>query len=97
VQNRKYTVEFKEQAVELAKSLRSVKKAADQLGIRDVNIHCWRKKLEMGKLDGTGSAPSQQESPLEELRRLRRENGEQKKVIHILKSAAAFFCQDQLK
>ena len=31
------------------------------------------------------------------LKRLKRENAEQKKVIQILKSAAAFFCQDQQK
>lgn len=94
MQSRKYTVEFKQQAIELAKSLGSTKKAADQLGIPDVNIHQWRKRLsEMGAPAGG----TQQESPLEELKRLRRENAEQKKVIHILKSAAAFFCQDHLK
>ena len=90
MQNRKYTVEFKQQAVELADSLGSARKAASQLGIPDVNIHLWKKKL---KDLGSG----QQESPTEELKRLRRENSEQKKVIHILKSAAAFFCQDKSK
>ena len=92
MQSRKYTVEFKQQAVDLAKSLGCTKKAADQLGISDVNIHVWKKKLM-----GLDSSESQQESPLDELKRLRRENAEQKKVIHILKSAAAFFSQDHLK
>ena len=89
MQSRTYTVEFKQQAVELAKSLGSVKQAADQLGISDVNIHVWKKKL-------APKAPGLEESPAEELKRLRLENAQQKKVIHILKSAAAFFSQDHL-
>lgn len=93
MQNRKYTVEFKQQAIDLAESLGSTKKAANQLGIPDVNIHQWRKRLSTN----SSTAETQQESPLEELQRLRRENAEQKKVIHILKSAAAFFSQDHLK
>ncbi len=94
MQNRKYTIEFKQQAVELAKSLGSSKKAADQLGISDVNIHVWTKKL-AGEKSPTNEP--RQESAEEELKRLRRENADQKKVIHILKSAAAFFSQDHLK
>lgn len=94
MKSRKYTVEFKQQAIELAKTLGSTKKAADQLGIPDVNIHQWRKRL-----TGVKSLNENQskEDLLEELKRLRRENVEQKQVIHILKSAAAFFCQDHLK
>ncbi len=94
MKNRKYAVSFKQQAVELAKSLGSTSKAAEQLGIPDVNIYAWKKQL----MESNSSERSpQQESPAEELKRLRRENAEQKKVIHILKSAAAFFCQDQQK
>ena len=94
MQRRKYTVEFKQQAVELAKNLGSITKAANQLGISDGNIHQWRTKL------AETSPPlgeSFDESVLEELKKLRRENAEQKQVIHILKSAAAFFSQDHLK
>lgn len=94
VKSRTYTTEFKQQAVDLAKSLGSTKKAANQLGIPDVNIHLWRKKLS-GRYSSIGSL--QTESITEELKRLRRENAEQKKVIHILKSAAAFFSLDHLK
>ena len=89
MQSRTYTVEFKQQAVELAKTLGSVKKAADQLGISDVNIHVWKKKL-------APKASVSEESPNEGLKRLRLENAQQKKVIHILKSSAAFFSQDHL-
>lgn len=94
VQSRKYTVEFKQQAVELAKSLGSTKKAADQLGIPDVNIHQWRKRFTESQ---SPDAEVSKQDLLEELKKLRRENTEQKQVIHILKSAAAFFSQDHLK
>lgn len=94
MKSRSYTIEFKQQAIDLAKSLGSIKKAAEQLGIPDVNIHQWRKRL---SAPGASHGEIQQESPSEELKRLRRENAEQKKVIHILKSAAAFFSQDHLK
>lgn len=93
--SRRYTIEFKRQAIELAASLGSVSKAAEQLGIPDVNIHAWRKRLNKNedKISATTTLSAEQE----ELKRLRKEVAEQKQVIHILKSAAAFFSQDHLK
>jgi transposase len=92
---RTYTKEFKQQAVELAASLGNVSEAGRQLGILSANIQAWKIKMK---------APSKGESKViisadesEELNRLRRETAEQKKVIHILKAAAAFFSQDHLK
>ena len=87
---RKFTDEFKRQAVELSISLGNTKKAAEQLGIRDSIIHAWKSKVENYK-SGQLSAEA------EELSRLRKENSELKKVNYILKSAAAFFSQDHLK
>jgi transposase len=92
---RKFTKEFKTQAVDLAASLGNATEAARQLGIPVANIHNW-------KLKNTSPIQSEEKfifaaSEMEELKRLRRENGEQKKVIHILKAAAAFFSQDHLK
>lgn len=95
VKKRKYTVEFKQQAVELAKALGSIKKAADQLGVPDANIHKWSKRFSEASPSSGETRP--EESSADELKRLRQENAEQKKVIHILKSAAAFFSQDHLK
>ena len=90
---KKYTKEFKQQAVELADSLGSTVEAARQLGISDGSIHTWRTKLLVA-----GDAPKRAaESELEELKRLRGENAQLKKVNHILKAAAAFFSQDHLK
>ena len=92
--NRNYTLEFKKQAVELSESLGSATKAAEQLGIPDVNIHVWRKKL---NTSGSTKSSTQEDSRDEEIRKLRKENAELKKVNHILKAAAAFFSQDHLK
>lgn len=86
-----YTEEFKKQAVELADNVGNVLTAARQLGIRDTLIHGWRKKI-------TKNYPSKPSvDDLEEIKRLRKENAELKKVNYILKSAAAFFSQDHLK
>jgi transposase len=89
---RRYTVEFKKQALELAQSLGSISEAARQLGVSDGNIHAWREKFGPQQTS-TGLKPSEQE----ELKRLRKENHDLKQVNYILKRAAAFFSQDLLK
>jgi transposase len=85
-----YTDEFKKQAVELAESIGSTIGAARQLGISDASIHSWKTRFSQQK-------PVLNESEAAELKRLKKENAELKKVNHILKSAAAFFSQDHLK
>jgi transposase len=89
---RVYTEEYKTQALQLAEDLGSMAAAAKQLGITDVNLHNWKNK----RLAAQGGSIKKPEEG-DELKRLRRENAEQKKVIEILKSAAAFFSQDHLK
>ena len=94
--NRKYTEEFKRRAVELADSLGNTLEASRQLGIDGSNIPAWRDRIQGRQVsDPVSRLPG--ESEADELARLRRENNEQKKVIHILKAAAAFFSQDHLK
>ncbi|MBC7690527.1 MAG: transposase [Methylotenera sp.] len=97
MKNKTYTKEFKQQAVELAESLGSRKEASRQLGVSDASIHNWAAKFgsQTSKV-GSASAPLSA-TDAEELKRLRRENADLKKVNHILKSAAAFFSQDHLK
>lgn len=89
--NRKYTVEFKQQAVDLASRVGG-SRAAEQLGIHPANIQRWKTK-------GVGNSKSKSEGKNLEIenRRLQRENDELKKVNMILKRAAAFFSQDHLK
>lgn len=90
---RVYTEEYKKQAIQLAQDMGSRTAAARQLGITDVNIFNWEKKLE----SGSGEVAALKADESVELKRLRKETLEQKKVIQILKSAAAFFSQDHLK
>jgi len=93
--NRKYSLDFKKQAVALALDI-GYSKAGGQLGIPHGSIHGWKKQLEIsgelpmnGKVDKINLA--------EENKRLQKENLELKKVNTILKAAAAFFSQDHLK
>ena len=94
---RKYTAEFKRQAVQLARELKSGPLAAQQLGIPESNIHNWRSLEKDGVLSRAVLRTGPQPTLEEENRRLQRELTEQKKVNHILKLAAAFFSQDHLK
>ena len=97
--NRTYTAEFKEQAVRLAEEMGSASRAGKQLGIPEANVHNWQNKQKQGKLKDSKNNMSTVgvEAPEEELKRLRKEVDELRKVNYILKKAAAFFSQDHLK
>ena len=89
---RQYTLEFKQQAVELANRI-GVGRAAKQLGVCVSNIHGWKAK-EKNQEPQSAKVKVNLE---EENRRLQKEVDELKKVNQILKRAAAFFSQDHLK
>ena len=101
---RKYTEEFKRQAVQLAKDLGSAKKAASQLGIGDANIYFWRMKIETGQALECAASKQNKVVPTiptatsveEENRRLRMKVAELEKVNYVLKAAAAIFTRDHL-
>ena len=94
--HRTYTEEFKKEAVALAKEI-GMSQAARQLGINDSNIHGWRAKFE-GRTQQSGKQQTRlTEDEQKELKALRKEVAELKKVNFILKQAAAFFSQDQIK
>lgn len=92
----KYTKEFKIEALKLADQLGSMAEATRQLGLKNNAIHNWKNKyqyeMQRDLAKKTDSSPAS-----EEIKRLRRENEELKKVNYILKRAAAFFSQDHLK
>lgn len=92
---RKYTEEYKEEAVRLAESMGSIAGAARQLGIGTSLLHGWKEKLRKKSLASQGQA-SFENADLE-IRRLKKENEQLKKINLILKTAAAFFSQDHLK
>lgn len=90
-----YTKEYKKQAIALCESLGSVVKAAQQLGIKESTLYNWKKPsagISTKKVDSSETLNAE-----EELKLLRKENAELKKVNTILKAAAAFFSQDHLK
>jgi len=96
MRSRKYTKEFKQQAVKLSEDLGSLAEAAKQLGIPDANLHRWKKEVLTGQnLPQTGRVTIADLAA--ENARLTKENSQLKKVNLILKTAAAFFSQDHLK
>jgi len=95
-----YTKEFKLSAVDLAEQLGSITAAAKQLNIPDSSLYNWKIKYRPElKITSKTTVPPvvMQSNELDELKRLRKENEELKKVNTILKRAAAFFSQDHLK
>ena len=87
---RKYTNEFKQEAVKLAlESGLSKAQVARDLGIRDSLLHAWINKYRDGVLDP--NSPKNQEN--DELKRLRKENRILRQEREILKKATAFFAK----
>jgi transposase len=93
---KQYTKEFKLSALKLADELGSVAEATKQLGLSPNVIYNWKSKFKY-KLSKTEIAQAPVISEAEEIKRLKKENEELKKVNYILKRAAAFFSQDHLK
>lgn len=88
---RKYSPEYKAQAIALAVRMGNVSEAARKLGVPTHTLFEWLRQKE-GKAE-----PTHELSAEEKIRQLERENEELKKANFILKQAAAFFSQDHLK
>lgn len=102
---RKYDMEYKIQAVKLAKELGGAK-AAKELGIPENTMYAWTKAAREGRLDiGSGShTPQTAMSLAEELALLRkqvkeldRENRRLKEENEFLEEASAFFAASRRK
>jgi transposase len=91
----RYTEEFKIDALKLAKTLGNYTEAAKKLGVSDSILHSWKKTYNIS-IDSNKSVEIAF-AETEELKRLKKENEELKKINYILKRAAAFFSQDHLK
>lgn len=96
-QIRKYTNEFKQEAVNLALKSPSITKTAKELGIPIGTLHTWVEQLK-GKTNSV--LADKNTGPditalLEENRRLHKENVVLKEEKEILKKAAAYFAQHQ--
>ena len=87
--NKRYTAEFKAEALKLAERL-SVSEAAEKLGIYPSQIYSWRSALNNSR---TGV---ERESLLTtENARLKRQLAEQAEELEILKKAATYFAKHQ--
>lgn len=93
---RKYSIEFKREAVRLVQEegLSNAQVGSD-LGVDRSVIRTWVKKAESGELEATPHSTRQAGPSMEEeLRRLRRENAILREERDILKKAAAFFAKE---
>ena len=94
---RKYTNEFKQEAVNLAFKLPSISKAAEELGVPLATLHTWVNQLKAKPdvaEDGKNKTPDIA-ALIEENRRLHKELVIAKEEKEILKKAAAYFAQYQ--
>lgn len=95
-QNRKYTTEFKQEAVNLALKNPNVSEVAKSLGIPMPTLHGWLNAPKaQAKIKVTTPSTIDVKALLEENRRLHKENVVLKEEKEILKKAAAYFAQHQ--
>jgi len=94
--NRKYTSEFKQEAVRLALKNPNISDAAKSLGIPMATLHGWINTLKDQKTTTSFvSKPIDSSALLEENRRLHKEITILKEEKEILKKAATYFAQHQ--
>jgi transposase len=92
-QRKKYTEEFKRDAVRLMRNRgeRTVAQVADDLGVATNQLHRWASAYEKSAV---AKRNNQGETLEEENRRLRKENERLRMEKAILKKAAAFFAKE---
>jgi len=87
-----YTLEFKESSAKLAvESEQPLAQTARELGINKSTLYGWIDKYYPTR---KASSTSVNQSPEEELKRLRKENNRLKQERDILKKAAAYFANE---
>jgi transposase len=90
---RRYTEEFKAEAVRLIRDLaQPVAQVARDLGVADHLLYRWR--AEQQQAESPGHTRQSMRAEQEELARLRRENAVLKQERDFLKRAAAFFAKE---
>jgi transposase len=94
---KRYTKEFKQEAINLALKSPSIESTAKELGIPTATLHSWiqslKKKGKIATVDANGS--KDMATLVEENRRLQKELAIAKEEREILKKAAAYFAQRQ--
>jgi transposase len=90
---RKYTQEFKEEAVKLITNQGySFAEAGRNLGVNPNQLSRWKREIEA--IEDGGLSPASSVSVQAELKRLRKENKRLRMEREILKKAAAFFAKE---
>jgi transposase len=89
----KYTLEFKQEAVRLVESGRTLAAAARSLGLVDQTLHNWVQAERQGKLKGAEKKAVSAEQM--EISRLRAELARVKMERDILGKATAYFAKEQ--
>lgn len=91
--SKRYSDEFKRDAVELALSSdKTVTEVARDLGVSAEGLRGWVKQAKIDRGEGPAGALTTAER--EELVRLRRRDREQQQTIEILKKGLAFFAKE---
>jgi transposase len=85
---KRYTTEFKAQAVELLDTGKPISQVAEELCISNNLLYKWRQDALAARAGSAGPQPSGQHSAAEEMRILRREMTLLKQENDILKKAA---------
>ncbi|MDJ0385850.1 transposase [Streptomyces sp. G-G2] len=94
--SKRYTVEFKRDAVALALSSdKTVTEVARDLGVSPEGLRGWVKQAAVDRGEGPTGALTSAER--EELGQLRRKVRELEKTVDILGKATAFFAQDKMR
>jgi transposase len=94
---RKYTREFKLEAVRLVQKGNTAARVAEQLGIRSDMLRYWKQQVEAGELNQTEVFPGSGKvaNAEQEVRRLRRELELVTQERDFLKKAAAYFAKER--
>ena len=88
VPRKRYTTEFKAQAVELLGTGKPVSEVAEELCISSNLLYGWRHSAQGAQLGSAGARAAGERSEADELRALRRENTLLRQENDILKKAA---------
>jgi len=89
----RYTLEFKLEAVRLARTGQSIAATAKILGLAEQTLHNWIKADRQGRLGGAGGKPVSAEQM--EIARLRAELARVKMERDILGKATAYFAKQR--
>lgn len=84
---KRYTAQFKEQALELA-DRDGIPKVAQDLGLAEATLYAWRARRRQ-----TGQPFEDQKLQQAELARLKRDNARLEEEVAFLKKAAAYFAK----